>query len=108
MAGFTPRESAKILELLWEHAVRPEYTVRFKWNPGDIAFWDNRATAHLAPQDVDHLNVDRVLYRVTLTGDIPVGVDGVRSESIQGEAFSIKEHPNARKRPAPRNERVEA
>jgi hypothetical protein len=52
--------------------------------------------------NVDHLNVDRVLYRVTLTGDIPVGVDGVRSESVQGEAFSTKEHPNAKKRPAPR------
>ena len=49
VAGFTPRESAKILELLWEHSVRPEYTVRFKWNPGDIAFWDNRSTSHLAP-----------------------------------------------------------
>jgi taurine dioxygenase len=49
-----------------------------------------------------------VLYRVTLTGDVPVGVDGVRSESVQGEAFSTKEHPNAKKRPAPKDERVEA
>jgi alpha-ketoglutarate-dependent taurine dioxygenase len=108
IVGIPPHESDKLLELFFEQITRPAFTVRFRWQPGDIAFWDNRATAHLAPQDVDHLNVDRVLYRVTLTGDIPVGVDGVRSESVQGEAFSTKEHPNAKKRPAPRNERVEA
>jgi len=108
IVGIPPHESEKLLELFFEQITRPAFTVRFRWQPGDIAFWDNRATAHLAPQDVDHLNVDRVLYRVTLTGDIPVGVDGVRSESVQGEEFNIKEHPNAKKRPAPRNERVEA
>ncbi|XXU65981.1 TauD/TfdA family dioxygenase [Sorangium sp. So ce1097] len=45
------------------------------------------ATAHLGPQDLGHLDVERVLYRVTLTGDIPVGVDGVRSEIVAGEPF---------------------
>ncbi len=49
IVGLTPRESQKILEILWEHVTRPEYTVRFKWNEGDIAFWDNRSTVHLAP-----------------------------------------------------------
>ena len=67
--GMTPRESAKILELLWEHVVRPEYTVRFKWNPGDIAFWDNRSTAHLAPRDIFQSDFDRQLYRITLVGE---------------------------------------
>jgi alpha-ketoglutarate-dependent sulfate ester dioxygenase len=52
VVALTPRESQKLLELLWEHVTRPEYTVRFKWNTGDIAFWDNRSTSHLAPTDI--------------------------------------------------------
>src|SRR6202047_2157509 len=44
IVGLTPRESQKILEMIWEHVTRPEYTVRFKWHEGDIAFWDNRST----------------------------------------------------------------
>ena len=71
-----PRESQQLLELLWEHAVRPEFTVRFQWEPGSLAFWDNRATAHPAPADIFDLDFDRQLYRTTLVGDVPVGVDG--------------------------------
>ena len=52
IVGLAPRESDALLELLWEHVVRPEFTVRFRWEPGSIAFWDNRATAHLAPRDI--------------------------------------------------------
>ncbi|WP_437676735.1 TauD/TfdA dioxygenase family protein [Sorangium sp. So ce131] len=90
IVGLSPRESSAILDLLFEQISRPTYTVRFRWEPGSVAFWDNRATAHLGPQDLNHLDVERVLYRVTLTGDIPVGVDGVRSEIIAGEAFGKK------------------
>jgi alpha-ketoglutarate-dependent taurine dioxygenase len=82
--GLTPRESQVILEMLWEHATRPEYTVRFKWNEGDIAFWDNRSTAHLAPTDILHSDFDRQLYRVTLVGEPLVGIDGQRSRSLAG------------------------
>jgi alpha-ketoglutarate-dependent taurine dioxygenase len=84
LVGFTPRESTKLLEILWEHVVRPEYTVRFKWNPGDIAFWDNRSTSHLAPRDIFQSNFDRQLYRITLVGEPLVGVDGRPSRSIEG------------------------
>ena len=84
IVGLTPRESAKILEILWEHVVRPEYTVRFKWNPGDIAFWDNRSTAHLAPRDIFQSDFDRQRYRITLGGEPLVGVDGRPSTSIEG------------------------
>jgi alpha-ketoglutarate-dependent taurine dioxygenase len=85
VSGLTPRESGQILELLWEHITRPEYTVRFKWEPGDIAMWDNRSTAHLAPTDIFESDYDRQLYRVTLVGDVPVGTDGKQSISIQGQ-----------------------
>ncbi|WP_437317314.1 TauD/TfdA dioxygenase family protein [Sorangium sp. So ce385] len=90
IVGLSPRESSAILDLLFEQISRPAYTVRFRWEPGSVAFWDNRATAHLGPQDLGHLDVERVLYRVTLTGDIPVGVDGVRSEIVAGEPFGTR------------------
>jgi taurine dioxygenase len=84
VVGLTPRESQKILEMMWEHVTRPEYTVRFKWNEGDIAFWDNRSTAHLAPTDIFESDFDRQLYRITLVGEPLVGVDGKPSKSIEG------------------------
>ena len=59
-------------------------TVRFKWNPGDIAFWDNRSTAHLAPRDIFQSDFDRQLYRITLIGEPLVGVDGRTSNAIEG------------------------
>lgn len=87
IVGLTSVESRRVLELFYEHLTRPEYTVRFRWHAGDVAFWDNRATAHLAPSDLDHLNVQRTLHRVTLIGDRPVGVDGRESELIAGKPF---------------------
>ncbi|MFZ2175297.1 MAG: TauD/TfdA family dioxygenase [Rhodococcus sp. (in: high G+C Gram-positive bacteria)] len=87
IVDLSPRESRHVLDLLFEELARPEYTVRFKWEPGSVAFWDNRAALHLAPRDVDHLGHDRVLHRITLVGDVPVGVDGRASESISGERF---------------------
>ncbi|MET8649948.1 TauD/TfdA dioxygenase family protein [Nocardia aurea] len=82
-----PRLSSHLLDALWEEATRTEYTVRFRWAPGSVAFWDNRATAHLAIPDAGHLGYDRVLYRVTIEGDVPQGVDARLSESLEGEAF---------------------
>jgi taurine dioxygenase len=85
IVGLSARENQVLLEFLWEHIVRPEFVVRFRWNAGDIAIWDNRSTAHLAPEDIHDTEFDRQLYRVTLAGDVPVGVDGTSSTSIVGE-----------------------
>lgn len=82
------QESDLLLELFFNQITKPAYTTRFRWNNGDIAFWDNRATAHLAPQDLDHLEVERILYRTTITGEVPVGPDGFRSQVVEGEVFS--------------------
>jgi taurine dioxygenase len=87
IVGLSPRESRYILDLLFDQIQRPEYTDRFRWKPGSIAFWDNRAVLHLAPRDFEHLEFERVLHRITLVGDIPVGVDGQRSQSISGDPF---------------------
>ena len=83
----SPVESRWILSHLFNELIRPEYTVRFRWEPGSVAFWDNRATSHLAPHDLDHLDVERVLHRVTLIGDVPIGPDGRQSELIEGVPF---------------------
>ncbi|SEU25608.1 taurine dioxygenase [Nonomuraea wenchangensis] len=77
-------ESGPLLELLLGQATRPEYTVRFRWESGDVAFWDNRATMHLAPTDTGQLAQPRVMHRVMLRGEVPVGVDGRPSEPIIG------------------------
>jgi taurine dioxygenase len=85
IVGLAPRESEVLLDLLWEHAVRPEFTVRFRWEPDSIAFWDNRATAHLAPRDIFDTDFERQFYRVTLLGDVPRGVDGRESTPLEGD-----------------------
>lgn len=85
IVGLANHESRAILELLWGAMIRPEYTVRFKWNAGDIAFWDNRSTAHLAPSDIFATDWDRQLYRITLMGQVPMGVDGTSSRPLEGE-----------------------
>ncbi|MFG2313346.1 TauD/TfdA dioxygenase family protein [Streptomyces sp. NPDC048566] len=82
--GVSRPESRALLDMLLEQAVRPEYTVRFRWEPGSVAFWDNRATVHLAPADTDRVDHPRVMHRVMLAGDVPVGVDGRPSVPLAG------------------------
>ncbi|WP_329126205.1 TauD/TfdA dioxygenase family protein [Streptomyces sp. NBC_01465] len=88
IVGVSARESKAVLDLLYGEITRPEYTVRFRWEPGSVAFWDNRATAHLAPRDIEHLDVQRTLHRVTLIGEVPVGPDGTESELVSGKPFT--------------------
>jgi len=69
--GLSDNESDAILQMLYRHCQKPEYTCRFRWRPGSVAFWDNRATLHYALDDYgDDL---RVAHRVTLRGDVPFG-----------------------------------
>ena len=63
-------ESAPLLEYLWEHAVRPEFTCRFRWQKNSIAFWDNRCVQHNAIND--YHGQRRVMHRVTIEGERPV------------------------------------
>lgn len=71
--GLNPPESDALLRMLYEHTVAPERVVRWHWREGDIAFWDNRSTAHYAAADYTER---RVMHRITVTGDRPVGVHG--------------------------------
>jgi alkyl sulfatase len=88
IVGLSDRESRTLLDLLFAQIARPEFTVRFKWETGSVAFWDNRATAHLGPVDLASSEFDRRVARVTLAGDTPVGPDGFESVQLRGERFS--------------------
>jgi taurine dioxygenase len=67
--GMTEEESAPILEFLYRHQVRPEFTCRFVWQPGSLAFWDNRCAQHNPVND--YHGHRRVMHRITLAGDTP-------------------------------------
>ena len=69
IAGMTEAESAPLLGYLFQHQIRPEFTCRFVWRPGSIAFWDNRCTQHNPVND--YHGYRRVMHRITLEGDRP-------------------------------------
>jgi taurine dioxygenase len=66
----SPAESRALLTFLYQHSVKPEFTVRWKWRDGDVAFWDNRNTLHYASDD--YRPARRVMNRATIIGDRPV------------------------------------
>ena len=65
----TVRESDALLQYLYQHMTTPEYVVRYRWEEGDLGFWDNRTTMHYAVGDYG--DAHRVIQRVTLRGDRP-------------------------------------
>ncbi|BAY48996.1 taurine catabolism dioxygenase TauD/TfdA [Scytonema sp. HK-05] len=82
--GLSQTESDDIVRLLQSYVTRPENTVRWRWQVGDVAFWDNRATQHYAI--ADYGDQPRHVQRVTIVGDIPVGIDGKQSEVVKGDS----------------------
>ncbi len=68
--GLTDAESASLLNFLFQHQVKPEFTCRWAWEKDDIAFWDNRCAQHNPVND--YHGYRRVLHRITLKGDKPV------------------------------------
>jgi taurine dioxygenase len=80
------QESRHLLAMLFEHMSDHEFTTRFRWEPGSVAFWDNRATAHIVPTDTPS-DFHRAVERITLAGDLPIGPDGERSHALEGDSF---------------------
>ena len=69
IVGVSRNESRTILEYLFEHLRKPEFTCRFRWQQGSVAFWDNRCTQHYAI--ADYGDATREMHRVTINGDRP-------------------------------------
>lgn len=67
--GWTEDESAPLLRFLFEHQIKPEFTCRFRWDVGSIAFWDNRCVQHNPINDYHGFR--RGMLRITLAGDKP-------------------------------------
>jgi taurine dioxygenase len=67
--NMTEEESKPILEFLYRHQARPEFTCRFHWEPGSIALWDNRCAQHNPVND--YHGHRRIMHRITLKGDVP-------------------------------------
>ncbi len=70
IVGMTREESAPLLQFLFAHQVKPEFTCRFAWQPDTIAFWDNRCAQHNPVNDYHGFR--RIMHRITLKGDVPV------------------------------------
>ncbi|MBS0338326.1 MAG: TauD/TfdA family dioxygenase [Proteobacteria bacterium] len=68
-SGMTEEESAPLLNYLFQHQVKPEFTCRFVWQPGSLAFWDNRCAQHNPVND--YHGYKRLMHRITLAGDTP-------------------------------------
>ena len=67
--GFNDAEAKPLVDFLKTHAVRPEFTCRFRWAVGSLAIWDNRCTQHRALND--YHGKRRRMHRITIAGDTP-------------------------------------
>ena len=90
--GLSQAESDDILRLLQSYVILPENTVRWRWQVGDVAFWDNRATQHYAINDYG--SQPRRVQRVTIVGDLPFSIDGKHSEAIKGDSSAYIQRAN--------------
>jgi taurine dioxygenase len=84
IVGLSPGESRKLLDLLQAYVTRPENILRHRWSENQLVVFDNRITQHYAVDNYDGL--PRRLHRVTVAGDVPVGIEGKESYSIEGDA----------------------
>ena len=67
--GWHREESQNLIDFLMRHSTKPEFTCRFRWKTGSLAFWDNRCTQHYAVND--YPSESRVMHRITVSGDVP-------------------------------------
>ncbi|WP_328782751.1 TauD/TfdA family dioxygenase [Streptomyces canus] len=84
IVGLSVSESRKVLDLLQAYVTRPENLLRHRWSENQLVLFDNRITQHYAVDNYDGL--PRRLHRVTVAGDVPVGIEDKESYSIEGDA----------------------
>ncbi|HXY94169.1 MAG TPA: TauD/TfdA family dioxygenase [Acidimicrobiia bacterium] len=78
LKGFDGPQGNGLLRVLYDHMVQPRFTVRYRWHPHTLAFWDNRATMHYGVYDYEGSR--RVMHRVTLEGDRPYGPESAAAD----------------------------
>ncbi len=83
IVGLNRDDGNRVLQILQDQITKPENTVRWRWQPGDVAIWDNRATQHRAIADFGRQS--RHLRRATIAGTVPTGLDGSRSRPLKPE-----------------------
>jgi taurine dioxygenase len=81
--GLSSSESTALIRIFQDRITRPENTARWAWKPGDVVMWDNRSTQHYAVDDWD--DQPRILHRISIAGDPPVGVDGRNGRLVRGD-----------------------
>ena len=86
--GMDDAEAQALLMELYAWQCQDRFVYRHVWSDGMVTMWDNRSVVHCAPRDIYETDFDRQLYRVTLLGDVPVGVDGRESVSISGQPIT--------------------
>ncbi|HEY1622722.1 MAG TPA: TauD/TfdA family dioxygenase [Streptosporangiaceae bacterium] len=89
VVGYTPQAGRDLIRILQEYAIRPEYTVRWRWQVGDLVVWDNRSTLHYAIYDYNGQH--RRGERVTVAGTTTVGIDGRSGQSVQGDTTAFNQ-----------------
>jgi taurine dioxygenase len=88
LVGVSRVESQHLLAMLYGHMTQPELVLRHRWQPGDVVVWDNRTTMHYAVDDYG--TTARTVRRVTVRGDVPVGVDGRRSRVADDPLVAVR------------------
>ncbi len=68
--NMTEQESKPLLDYLFAHSIRPDFTCRIRWEPDTLVFWDNRCTMHYATND--YPGQSRLMHRVTIDGVAPI------------------------------------
>jgi taurine dioxygenase len=91
--GLSTIDSYETLHLLQSYVTRLENTVRWRWQLGDVAFWDNRSTQHYAI--ADYGNQPRRVQRVTIVGDVPISIDGKHGQVVKGNSYEYIPEPIA-------------
>jgi taurine dioxygenase len=81
--GLSGSDSRHLMSILQDHITRPENTVRWRWQTGDVVIWDNRATQHRAITDFG--SQLRVMKRATVVGSTPLGIDGRQGRALKQE-----------------------
>lgn len=93
--GVSSHDSQQLLRIFNHYVTRLENTIRWRWTPGDVALWDNRATQHIAVDDYG--SARRIVRRTTVIGEIPVSVSGESSRAIKPSPDSRIPHSEADK-----------